>query len=92
MFNSFVSDILILKIFLFMWLGLERVSYITFLGIFDQLADIPKEKKNSQYREYLVSLLLYLHSYVERVKPLLDMGEELDSVNREFSEQWQVAK
>ena len=72
--------------------GLDRVSYITFLGVFDHLQDISKDKKNSQYREYLFTLLEYLHSYVERVKPLLDMGEELDSVNKEFAEQWDNGK
>ncbi|KAG7176412.1 Splicing factor 3A subunit 3-like, partial [Homarus americanus] len=46
------------------------------------------EKKTTQYREYLHVLLDYLYIYVERVKPLLDLGEELDCVNKDFTEQW----
>uniref|UniRef100_A0A6A7FTZ1 Splicing factor 3A subunit 3-like n=2 Tax=Hirondellea gigas TaxID=1518452 RepID=A0A6A7FTZ1_9CRUS len=72
--------------------GLERISYITFLGLFDRLQDIAKDKKNSQYREYLFSLLDYLHSYVQRVKPLLDMSQELENVTKDFAEQWENGK
>lgn len=72
--------------------GVDRISYITFLGVFDHLYDIAKEKKGSQYREYLYALLDYLHSYLERVKPLFDMSTELDVVAKEFSEQWDSGK
>jgi len=68
--------------------GLERITYIAFLEKFDKLHEIPKEKKNAQYRTYLNGLVEYLGGYVERVKPLLDMGEEMASVAEEFKEQW----
>ena len=31
--------------------SLQKVDYITYLSIFDQLFDIPKERKNAAYRE-----------------------------------------
>ncbi|KAA0186137.1 hypothetical protein HAZT_HAZT000363 [Hyalella azteca] len=72
--------------------GIEKISYITFLSVFDRLQDIPKDKKGAQYKDYLYSLLDYLYSYVERVKPLLDMGDELEALTKDFDEQWQAGK
>ncbi|KAF2348016.1 protein of unknown function DUF3449 [Trinorchestia longiramus] len=72
--------------------GLEKISYITFLSVFDKLYDIAKEKKNSQYKDYLYSLLDYLHSYVERVKPLLNLSDELLELTKNFEEQWTAGK
>ncbi|KAK2187218.1 hypothetical protein NP493_175g03030 [Ridgeia piscesae] len=31
--------------------GIEKIDYITYLTVFDQLFDISKEKKNAAYRE-----------------------------------------
>ena len=31
----------------------QKVDYITYLSIFDQLFDIPKDKKNAAYREWV---------------------------------------
>lgn len=69
--------------------GLEKIDYITYLTTFDRLYEIPKDKKTTLYREYLHVLLDYLYGYVERVKPLLDLGEELDAVRKDFNEQWE---
>lgn len=69
--------------------GLEKVDYITYLTTFDRLFEIPKDKKTTQYREYLFVLLDYLYAYVERVKPLLDLSQELEIVTKDFNEQWE---
>ncbi|KAK4301111.1 hypothetical protein Pmani_026724 [Petrolisthes manimaculis] len=68
--------------------GLEKADYITYLTSFDRLFEVPKDKKTTQYREYLYVLLDYLYGYVERVRPLLDMSEELEDVSKDFNEQW----
>ncbi|XP_022919340.1 splicing factor 3A subunit 3 [Onthophagus taurus] len=53
--------------------GIEKVDYITYLGMFDQLYDIPKERKTGEYRKYLIMLIEYLSWFVQRIKPLLDV-------------------
>lgn len=32
--------------------GVDRVDYLSYLATFDQLFEIPKERKNSEYRKY----------------------------------------
>lgn len=68
--------------------GVERVDYVTYLEIFDRLFDIPKERKNAAYKSYLIGLLTYLEDYCSRVKPLLDLSEEMAKVNEDFDKQW----
>ncbi|XP_034253187.1 splicing factor 3A subunit 3 [Thrips palmi] len=68
--------------------GIEKVDYITYLTTFDQLYDIPKDRKNAEYRKYILDVLDYLHAYVERVRPLLDVHGEMESVMRDFHRQW----
>ncbi|KAK3577830.1 hypothetical protein CHS0354_000224 [Potamilus streckersoni] len=64
--------------------GMEKIDYLTYLATFDQLFDIPKERKNAAYREYLLFLLEYLESYTQRVKPLLDIQQEMETVRADF--------
>lgn len=62
---------------------LQKVDYITYLGMFDQLYDIPKERKTGEYRKYLLCLIEYLTWFVQRIKPLMDMDADLqDEVNQ----------
>lgn len=68
---------------------LQKIDYITYLSNFDHLFEIPKERKNSEYRKYLHILLDYLHVYLQRVKPILDLNTEVDSVLKEFQIQWE---
>ncbi|ESO85772.1 hypothetical protein LOTGIDRAFT_195680 [Lottia gigantea] len=68
--------------------GVEKIDYITYLTVFDRLFDIPKDKKNSAYREYLTVLLDYLSDYLSRVKPLLDLNDEMEVVSKDFDVQW----
>ncbi|KAF2986900.1 hypothetical protein EK904_003796, partial [Melospiza melodia maxima] len=39
------------------------------------LFNIPKERKNAEYKRYLQVLLEYLQGYTDQVKPLLDQNE-----------------
>lgn len=80
----------IMQVFIF--IGIEKMDYIAYLGTFDYLYEIPKEKKTAQYKDYLLTLLDYLWGYIERVKPLLDLNAEMESVVKEFNEQWEAGK
>ncbi len=55
---------------------------------YDHLFAIAKEKKNQEYVKYLEALHNYLYNYVERVKPLLDITQELDLAHRDFEKKW----
>lgn len=67
----------------------QKVDYITYLTTFNHLYDIPKERKNSEYRKYLELLLDYLHGYLLRIKPLFDVEAEMEGVVKEFNAQWE---
>lgn len=68
---------------------MQTIDYISYLGIFDHLYEIPKEKKTSEYKRYLVMLLNYLMGYISRIKPLLDMDKEIDNVKKDFLGAWE---
>lgn len=70
--------------------GIEKIDYITYLNIFDHLFDIPKERKNSDYRVYIRSLLQYLKGFLSRIKPLLDQAHEMGVAHQEFAKQWEA--
>lgn len=69
--------------------GIEKVDYITYLGMFDQLYDIPKERKTGEYRKYLLSLIEYLTWFVQRIKPLMDLENELQEQVDQVYNQWE---
>ncbi|XP_005098228.1 splicing factor 3A subunit 3 [Aplysia californica] len=68
--------------------GVEKIDYINFLSTFDHLYDIPKDRKNAAYREYLVFLLDYLGEYMSKIKPLTDLSDEVEQVQSEFDKIW----
>ncbi|KAG0424015.1 hypothetical protein HPB47_000231, partial [Ixodes persulcatus] len=70
----------------------QRVDYLSYLSTFDQLFDISKEKKNSEYKKYLDCLLDYFQDYTLRVKPLLDINQasEMENVMADFEKQWEA--
>lgn len=68
--------------------GVEKVDYIDYLMTFDHVFDIPRERKNKDYKKYLQSLNSYLHEYIVRIQPLLDLDAELLKVDLEFQKQW----
>uniref|UniRef100_A0A8C4T338 Splicing factor 3a, subunit 3 n=1 Tax=Erpetoichthys calabaricus TaxID=27687 RepID=A0A8C4T338_ERPCA len=67
----------------------NKLEYITYLSTFDQLFDIPKERKNAEYKKYLEMLLEYLQDYTDRVKPLLDQNELYEKILNEFEKKWE---
>ena len=60
------------------------MDYINYLNIFDRLFDIPKEKKNGEYRNYLQCLVDYLTDYVARVKPVMDIDALFSEIEQDF--------
>ena len=69
--------------------GIDRISYLQYLAEYDHMFAIPREKKNTQeYKRYLESLLDYLYSYLERVRPLLDIDTELVNAKKDFEKKW----
>ena len=60
--------------------GVERVDYIQYITNFDQLYDIPREKKTGEYRQYLQALADYLHGFVSRTKPLMNLDAQITEV------------
>ncbi|XP_063015706.1 splicing factor 3A subunit 3-like [Melospiza melodia melodia] len=67
----------------------EKFDYITYLATFDQLFNIPKERKNAEYKRYLQVLLEYLQGYTDQVKPLLDQNELFGKIHMEFEKKWE---
>ncbi|CAG7832209.1 unnamed protein product [Allacma fusca] len=72
--------------------GIEKVDYITYLGLFDRLFEIPKEKKGATYRQYLDYLLEYLYEFLTRIKPLTDFDAILMDVQKEFLLLWETGQ
>lgn len=68
--------------------GVEKVDYITYLMVFDHVFDIPKERKNKDYKRYLEVLNEYLYNFILRIQPLLDLEDEMLKVEVEFQKQW----
>lgn len=56
--------------------------------MFDQLYDIPKERKTGEYRRYLLTLIEYLSWFVQRIKPLMDLESELQNEVDAVIQQW----
>ncbi|CAH0559277.1 unnamed protein product [Brassicogethes aeneus] len=57
--------------------GIDKVDYISYLSTFDQLYEIPKERKSGEYRKYLLTLIEYLSWFVQRIRPLMDLDKDL---------------
>lgn len=57
--------------------GVDRTDYISYITSFDQLYDVPRDKKGGEYRKYLASLLDYLWSFMTRTRPLLDLDSTM---------------
>uniref|UniRef100_U5EXL0 Putative splicing factor 3a subunit 3 n=1 Tax=Corethrella appendiculata TaxID=1370023 RepID=U5EXL0_9DIPT len=68
--------------------GIEKLDYISYLMTFDHVFDIPKERKNSEYKKYLEFLIAYLYTYIQRVKPLFDIDGEIVDIDKDFADQW----
>ena len=70
--------------------GIEKEDYITYLSKFDQLYDIPKERKTGEYKKYLLTLIEYLSWFVQRIKPLMDIDFELNYEGEIGTQNWEA--
>ncbi|XP_032828775.1 splicing factor 3A subunit 3 [Petromyzon marinus] len=70
--------------------GAEKIDYITYLSTFDQLFDVPRERKNTEYKRYLDMVLEYLQDYTDRVKPLLDQNELFGKIQTDLERKWDI--
>jgi len=72
--------------------GIEKVTYVHYLEIFNRLYEFPRKFKNKQYKDYVENLLNYLVGYLERVLPLYDMDEEFFQIEKDFKAKWSVGE
>lgn len=72
--------------------GVEKTDYINYLMTFDHVFDIPKERKNMEYKKYLDTLITYLYDFITRVRPLVDLETELEQVEIDFKRQWDAGQ
>jgi len=70
--------------------NVEQIDYLTYLVSFDRLFDIPKERKNQEYKNYLLKLLDYLLDFISRTKPLLNIDQELKETMEEFEVKYEA--
>ncbi|KAK4336625.1 hypothetical protein RND71_043737 [Anisodus tanguticus] len=71
--------------------NIEKIDYLTYLNKFDNFVDIPKERKlNSEYKEYVNSLLNYLYDFCVKVKPLIDIERLFnEELKEDFEKRWE---
>ena len=69
--------------------GVERMDYISYITSFDQLYDVPRDRKGGEYRKYLAALLDYLWSFMTRTRPLLDLEMEMAEVLKDFDSKFE---
>lgn len=72
--------------------NIEKCDYIAYLMSFDHVFDIPKDRKNMDYKRYLETLITYLNGFVARVRPLQDLDAEMEQVQKDFERQWQAGQ
>lgn len=68
--------------------GVDKIDYITYLMTFHRFYDIPRDRKNSEYRKYIDMLYDYLFGFITRIRPLLDMEEVIENVFTDFEKKW----
>ncbi|KAJ3375134.1 Splicing factor 3A subunit 3 [Allomyces arbusculus] len=69
---------------------LPRHSYLAYLDHFADLAEIPVEAKNAQYKEYLISLTTYLHSFITRAQPMFNLDTFYQYAQAMFDDAWET--
>lgn len=71
-----------------MFFKFKKIEYLKYLSQYDHLFAIPREKKTPDYKRYLEALYDYLYDFIQRVKPLLDIGTEIKNTEIEFEQKW----
>ncbi|CAF3377165.1 unnamed protein product [Rotaria socialis] len=70
--------------------GLEKLDYLTYLQKFDRFHEIQKDRKNFEYRQYLLEYLFpYLLDFLKRCKPLINIEKDLINVKQDFELKWE---
>ena len=62
--------------------GVDKMDYINYITAFDQLYDIPRDKKGGEYRVYLNCLFEYLYGFINRTKPLMNLDQQLAEIEQ----------
>jgi len=70
--------------------NVDQIDYLTYLVSFDRLFEIPKERKNQEYKNYLTKLLDYLLDFLSRTKPLLNIDKELKEAMEDFETKYEA--
>ena len=65
--------------------GVDKMDYINYITAFDQLYDIPRDKKGGEYRVYLNCLFEYLYGFINRTKPLMNLDQQLAEIEQVFN-------
>lgn len=68
----------------------KRITYLAYLGVFDQFDDIPRAAKGEEYVKYLEALLQYIVSFYKRVKPLSDSEALQKEALATFDADWEA--
>jgi len=69
--------------------GVDRIDYISYITSFDQLYDVPRDRKGGEYRKYVAALLDYLWSFMSRTRPLLDLDSEMAEILTDFDSKFE---
>lgn len=69
--------------------NIEQIDYLTYLVSFDRLFEIPKERKNHEYKKYLNKVLDYLYNFLQRGKPILNLEKELQEAMDDFNSKYE---
>jgi splicing factor 3A subunit 3 len=69
---------------------LQKLDYLTYLQKFDRLYEISKDRKTSEYRQYLFEHLFpYLLDFLKRCKPLINIEKDLIHIKQDFEMKWE---
>lgn len=66
----------------------SKMNYYTYVSTFHLFQDIPKSKKNSQFKSYLNELVGYLASFHSRIRPLYNVPQMLERLEKDFENRW----
>ncbi|KJE90320.1 splicing factor 3a [Capsaspora owczarzaki ATCC 30864] len=68
---------------------IERLDYLQYLELFDQLFDIPKDiKLSASFKHYLSGLSSYLVDFHKRIRPLYDLESDFRDTLVTFESEW----
>lgn len=64
-------------------------DYLTFLSDYDKFDKVPIHlKKDSKYKDYILSLLNYFQNFFRKTNPLIDYNEVQNTIDDNFEKEW----